>query len=352
MVHQGLLTMADIHGQGAAAVIPPDAASDRVVPFSVQMLDVRGRTAQFGASIDAILKRHAYPEPVARLLAQALALAALLGSSLKFDGKFILQVQGDGPVSLLVADLRSNGALRGYARFDAALLAAEAHHAADPSSLLGQGVLVFTVDQGQHMQRYQGMVAMNGLTLQEGAVHYFRQSEQLPTEIRLAIAKLVRPRSDGSGSVEEWRAGGLIAQFMPKEPGRIRLRDLPAGDAPAHAALGLTDDGDEDEDDAWREARLLVQTIEDSELTDPTIDAETLLYRLFNQHDPRVSEPLVIRDKCSCTRERVASVLAGLGAPDDADEPRQDPLTVTCEFCSKVYSFTMDEIELATAEPS
>jgi molecular chaperone Hsp33 len=326
---------------------PQHAAADQVVPFSVQMLDVRGRTAQFGASIDAILKRHAYPDAVARLLAEALALTALLGSALKFEGKFIMQVQTDGPINLIVADLRSNGALRGYARYDDDRVAAAVRDAVSASDLLGKGVLAFTVDQGRHTQRYQGMVAMDGRSMQDAAIHYFRQSEQLPTEIRLAIAKLILPAQDGPGSVEQWRAGALMAQFMPKEPDRIRLRDLSPGDAPE----GFEQNGTDDDDDAWVEARLLVQTVEDSELTDPTVDAETLLYRLFNQHDPRVTEAQAIRDECSCSRDRVAAMLSGF-SPEERRESTEDGyIKVTCEFCSKSYSFVAGEIEAATAAP-
>ena len=140
------------------SLVETGAEDDVIVPFTVQSLDVRGRTGQFGAAINAILARHAYPQPVAQLLAQALTLTSLLGSSLKFDGKFIMQTQTDGPVGLLVADLRANGALRGYARFDAAYFAEKPNNKATASELLGKGILAFTVDQGEYMQRYQGMV--------------------------------------------------------------------------------------------------------------------------------------------------------------------------------------------------
>jgi molecular chaperone Hsp33 len=322
--------------QAASGVL----ASDQIVPFSVSMLDIRGRTAQFGATIDQILKRHNYPEPVARLLAEVLALTAMLGSSLKYDGKFIIQAQGDGPVNLLVADLRTNGALRGYARFDANQLVSQLTPPKNLAQLLGKGVLAFTVDQGAHMQRYQGLVAMEGQSIEDAAIHYFRQSEQLPTEIRLAVAKLFVPSEHG-GSIEQWRAGGLIAQFMPQEAGRIRIRDLPPGDAPDGADLSDADD----DDDAWTEARVLVKSIEDSELTDPTVSAETLLYRLFNQHDPRITEPLAIRDECSCSEGRILDMLRGFDAEDRAESIVDGKVEVTCEFCSKHYAFSAEAIE-------
>ena len=202
------------------------AGDDHVVPFEVGPLDARGRVIQLGPLLDAILGRHDYPEPVARLLAEACVVAVLLGSSLKFEGKFILQTRTDGPVDMLVADFTTPGSLRAYARFDADRL--EALIAAGetaPQTLLGRGVLALTIDQGEYTQRYQGIVELDGTTLQEAAHTYFRQSEQIPTEIRLQVAKLIRP-----GQGEHWRAGGLIAQFLPESPERLRMGDLPGGD--------------------------------------------------------------------------------------------------------------------------
>jgi molecular chaperone Hsp33 len=323
------------------SLVEGGAEDDVIVPFSVSSLDVRGRTAQFGAAIDAILARHAYPQPVAQLLAQALTLTALLGSSLKFDGKFIMQTQTDGPVSLLVADLRANGALRGYARFDAEYFAANPNGKATPPELLGTGVLAFTVDQGEYMQRYQGMVKLDGQSLEEAAVHYFRQSEQLPTEIRLSVAQLFTPAPSGIGAAAQWRAGGMIAQFMPTEPDRLKQVDLPGGDAPeGSAALA-----DFMEDDAWTEAKALIRTISDVELTDPEIGAERLLYRLFNQHDPRRFEALPIRDECSCSRGRLKEVLLSFSEEERKDSVIDNRITVDCEFCSKHYEFTMEELD-------
>jgi molecular chaperone Hsp33 len=322
-------------------LIEDGAEDDVIVPFSVPSLDVRGRTGQFGTSINAILTRHNYPEPVAQLLAQALTLTSLLGSSLKFDGKFIMQTQTDGPVSLLVADLRANGALRGYARFDAAYFAATPNPKATQSELLGKGILAFTVDQGEYMQRYQGMVQLDGQSLEAAAVHYFRQSEQLPTEIRLSVAELFVPSESNKGSTRQWRAGGMMAQFMPAEPERMKPMDLPGGDAPEGAAV-LSDFA---EDDSWTEAKLLIRTISDAELTDPMVGAERLLYRLFNQHDPRRFEALPIRDECSCSRERLKDVLLSFSDAERRESVVDERITVDCEFCSNHYEFTIEEFQ-------
>lgn len=329
-----------------STIVETGAEDDVIVPFSVSSLDVRGRTGQFGSAINSILERHAYPDPVTQLLAQALSLTALLGSSLKFDGKFIMQTQTDGPVNLLVADLRANGALRGYARFDKDYFDQRPNQKTTSAELLGNGILGFTVDQGEYMQRYQGLVQLNGQSLEEAAIHYFKQSEQLPTEIRLSVAELFTPTTGTTGSTKKWRAGGLIAQFMPTEPDRMKQMDLPGGDAPeGSAALS-----DFLEDDAWTEAKALIRTISDVELTDPDIGPERLLYRLFNQHNPRRFEALAVRDECSCSRNRLKDVLSGFSIEERKDSMVHGQIIVDCEFCSKQYAFSGDEFPGETSE--
>lgn len=309
------------------------AGDDAVVPFQVEGLDVRGRTVQLGASIDAILKRHAYPEEVARLLAEATVLTVLLGTSLKFEGKFIFQTQSDGPVDMLVVDFRTPRSVRAYARFDAERLnVAIAEGRTKPEELLGRGTLALTVDQGAYMQRYQGIVALDGSTLEEIAIAYFRQSEQIPTDLKLSVAKLIERGADGK-PVEQWRAGGLIIQFLPESELRSRMPDLPGGDGDdSEAALHPVDD-------AWNEARSLVGTIESSELTDPQVGAERLLYRLFHERGVRVYESVPVLDECSCSREKIADVLSGFTAEEITDSIEDDKIAVTCEFCSTRYEF-------------
>ncbi|MFC6491019.1 Hsp33 family molecular chaperone HslO, partial [Nitratireductor sp. GCM10026969] len=181
------------------------AGDDHVVPFDVDALDVRGRAVQVGPMLDQILDRHAYPEPVARLLAEVVVLTVLLGSALKFDGKFIVQTRSDGPVDMLVADFATPGSVRAYAHFDdERLQQATAEGADSPAALLGTGVLALTIDQGAYMQRYQGVVELDGSDLEEVARSYFRQSEQIPTDVRLGVARIVVP-GEGGGA-ERWRA--------------------------------------------------------------------------------------------------------------------------------------------------
>jgi Disulfide bond chaperones of the HSP33 family len=314
------------------------AGDDNVVPFEVAGLDVRGRAVQLGPLIDAILGRHDYPVPVARLLAELITLTVLLGTSLKFDGKLILQTKGDGPVDLAVADFKAPGDVRGYARFDPErLAAAEARGETGSAELLGKGILAFTIDQGEFMQRYQGIVEMKGDSLSAMAETYFRQSEQIPTLLRMAVAELLE--RDASGRTRHsWRAGGLVVQFLPQAPQRMRLPDLPGGDLPEGVEAPETG-----EDDAWAEARALVETIDASELTDPDVGAERLLYRLFNEHGVRVFEPAPVADKCSCSREKLAGILSGFSAEEIRDSIEDGHISVTCEFCSTAYSFAPAE---------
>jgi len=323
----------NVRFEGTGEPLGP-AGDDAVRPFEVSALDARGRVIQMGPVLDAMLERHDYPVPVARLLAEAVVLGVLLGSSLKFDGKFILQTQTDGAVDMLVVDYRTDGGLRAYARFDKAAVAkAEAEGHVDPGALLGIGTLAMTVDQGPHMSRYQGIVPLDGDSLEAVAHTYFRQSEQIPTRIRLAAAEMhVR---EGDRVRHGWRAGGLLVQFLPDAPERMRQADLPGGDAPASSpAESFTD-----EDDAWTEARSLVDTIQDDELTDPSVPVERLLFRLFHERGVRVFHAAEVRDECTCSRERVRGVLASFSAEEIAESTENGEISVTCEFCSKKYRF-------------
>lgn len=313
------------------------AGDDMVVPFQVDALDLRGRTVQLGPLLDTMLARHGYPEPVARLVAEVVVLTALIGTSLKFEGKFTVQTKSDGPVDLLVADFSTPDALRGYARFDAAALdAAIAAEKTAPEELLGAGILAFTIDQGSYMQPYQGIVQLDGRSLEEIAMAYFRQSEQIPTAVRLGVAKLFDRDDEGNGR-ERWRAGGLVAQFLPEEPSRMRQPDLHGGDGddetPSHAV-----------DDAWNEGRALVETIDLDEMTDPEVGAERLLFRLFHERGVRVYPAQAVFDRCSCSRDKISDVLKGFTAEEIDESTVDGKITVTCEFCSTAYEYTPEEI--------
>lgn len=312
----------------APSAVPID---DAVLPYEVDALDVRGRLVRLGPALDEILTKHDYPAPVGKLLGEAIMLTTLLGSALKFEGRFILQAQTDGPVSFLVVDYQAPDRLRAYARFDAERLG----DAKDSGALLGRGHLAMTIDQGPDMSRYQGLVALDGGSLEDAAHEYFLRSEQIPTRVRLAVGEEWR---SSDGGKHRWRAGGMMMQFLPKAPERARQADLHPGDAPDGVEVHSVA-----EDDAWVEARSLIETVEDVELIDPDLSGERLLYRLFHERGVRVFNPLVLKAQCSCSRDAVASMLKSFSPDDRSAMVKDDKVVVTCEFCSSVYEFTPDE---------
>ncbi len=301
-----------------------EGRDDVVLPFSVEALDVRGRIVRLGAAIDQVLARHHYPASVTRLLGEAAALTVLLGSVLKTEGRFQLQTRTDGAVEMIVVDFDAPDKVRAFARFDADKVAAVAGRTDEHEALIGKGHLAFTIEQGGSMSRYQGLVSLNGQRFEEAAHEYFRQSEQIPTLVRLAVAENLT--SAGSN----WRAGGLLVQFLPEAPERMRLGDLDPGDAPE----GVVPQ-DVAEDDAWAEAKALASTVEDHELIDPTLSSERLLYRLFHERGVRVFEAQEVRDACRCSDERVRGMLRSFSVKERTDMVGDDGrIGVTCEFCS------------------
>lgn len=327
--------------QNAAVEMTP-AGDDRIVPFQVSPLEVRGRAVQLDPMLTSILERHAYPDAVSKLLGEVIVLTVLLGTSLKFEGRFTVQTQTDGPVSLLVVDFKTPDAVRAYASFDDERLAdAVKNSDATPEQLLGRGILAMTIDQGSHMQRYQGIVELDGSSLEEVAQAYFRQSEQIPTHVRMAVAEHIVPADEGEGSRRNWRAGGVMVQFLPESADRLTLRDLPGGDAPEGAELPVS----EERDDLWLEARALVETVSDDELTDPEIGSERLLFRLFHEHGVHIYEGPAIADKCSCNREKIIGVLKTLSAEELEESWQDGEISSACEFCSSSYVITRKDLD-------
>jgi molecular chaperone Hsp33 len=314
------------------------SADDTILPFEVAALDLRGRVVRLGPSVDDILRRHAYPAPVAKLLGEAIVLTVLLGSVLKFEGRFILQTKSDGPVRMLVVDYTTPGKVRALATFDKERLAAAiAEGKTDPGTLLGHGHLAMTVDQGTDASRYQGLVALEGKDLEHAAHEYFLRSEQIPTRLRLAVGEELSASADGTR--HRWRAGGILLQFVPKSPERARLPDLDPGDAPEGMAAHLVP-----EDDAWVEGRSLVATVEDVELLDPAVSVEQLLYRLFHERGVRVFRSRTLAAQCSCSRPGVANMLRSFSQDDRDHMVENGKITVTCEFCSSTYDFDPSEV--------
>jgi molecular chaperone Hsp33 len=299
----------------------PDLVVPRgVQPFHLHLKPVRGRLVRLGPLAEALLGRHPAQHPtVLALNGQAMALTAALATSLKFRGSFSLQAKGDGPVPMLLADCTEAGALRGYARAEpeklAALLAAEA--APSAAALLGGGYLAFTCDQGPDMDRYQGIVAIEGESLAEMTGHYFRTSEQIQSQVHLACAR----------TEAGWRASALVIERVAGEGGI----DPQADDAA--------------QDDAWRTAQALAGTITAAELLDDQLSGERLLHRLFHAEGLALDRPRALSYGCRCSRARLAQVLEGFPADDLDHMAEAGAITMTCEFCNLDFRFERDEVQ-------
>ena len=292
-------------------------SDDLAAAFQIDGWPVRGRLVRLGGAIDTILAAHAYPDPVAALLGEACALAALIGSSLKFDGRLLVQAQGDGPVRYVVADYGTDGTLRGYCRYDEAEVAEASKGFARPGAqtLLGKGVFVMTLDRGPDFERTQGITPIEGESLSLCAEHYFQQSEQVPTKVRLAVGQV----QTEAGA--QWRAGGAMIQLI-------------AGDA----ARGSTEE-------VWDRTRALFGTLADDELVDPMISPETLLFRLFHEDGVRLEGAKALTAVCRCSKERITGVLGSFPVSDRAEMIEADGLIrATCEYCSTIYEIDPEEI--------
>jgi molecular chaperone Hsp33 len=306
---------------------------DQALPFQLDTLGVRGRLVRLGRTLDEIIEGHGYPLAVARPLAEAMVLCAALATSLKYDGIFTLQISGDGPIRLLVTDLTTDGALRGYAQFDswklAVALGAGNHEAPDGyvPKLFGRGRLAFTVDQGQHTERYQGVVPLEGATLADCAHTYFRQSEQLPTGIKITARRALVDGPNGKKEAH-WRAAALMVQQMPEfDAGRIDV-DL------------------EQREDDWRKAVILMASATEAEMLDPGLPGTDLLYRLFHQERPRRFERRPFVARCRCSRARIDRVLRSIRREelDDLRDP-SGRVVVKCEFCSTEYGYDDGDLD-------
>ncbi len=309
------------------ALTPDD---DAIHPFMIEDMRLRGRLVRLGPAVDAIVKRHDYPEPVAALLAETLVLACTLANTIKYEGVFTLQAQGDGPVRLLVADVTSAGHVRAYAGLDRARfgeLGARAPENPVPR-YLGAGHLAFTVDQGSRTERYQGIVDLAGATLAACAQHYFRQSEQIETVIHLAVGK-----RNG-----KWRTGGLMVQRLPRD-----TQDF-------DTAWNMESLAEEEREDDWRKVAALIGSVKDAELLDPLLPPPQLLYRLFHEDGVRLYRRRPLADRCRCSRERAGNTLRMLERRE-LDEAKIDgAVVVTCEFCSRHERFDDRDLDALFAD--
>ena len=290
---------------------------DEALGFTIPARNARGRIVRLGPLLDHVLSAHDYPAPIARILSEALVLAALLGSLLKEDeGQLTIQAQTEaGIVDLLVVDYRG-GELRGYVRFDKDRL--HEQHGALPTlaGLFGKGYLAITFDQPAAQERYQGIVPLEGSSLAEAVEHYFAQSEQLPSVVRLAV--------DDTGHI----AGGILVQHLPEgEEGRDRL----------HTRL---------DDPEWEHVRILSETIKGNELTDRRLPLESALWRLFHEEEARVLQAVPLQKGCRCNFDYIRGVISRFGPDERADMVDEDGfISVDCEFCSRVFPLSVDDFD-------
>ncbi len=315
------------------------SADDIVLPFGTVKSHVSGRIVRLGPSVDTVLAAHDYPDLVSALLGEAMALTALLGHPLKADGRLILQTKTDGPVGFLVVHYDAPGAMRGYASFDRQKIdeLTGSERMVAPGDLIGAGRMAMTIDPGSNLASHQGIVALDGGSLSDAAHTYFRQSEQLPTFIRLAVARQMVPGAGSATSQWRWRAGGLIVQHVPRLGGDPRPDETPEErDARLHG----------EDDDDWLRVSTLASTVEGHELIDPSLSPERLLLRLFHEEGVRVGDETAVTARCRCSRDRIAGFLRGFPADDMAEMREADgAITVKCEFCSTSYRFENGKLD-------
>jgi len=293
--------------------------ADAATPFQVEALGVRGRLVRLAGSTEPVIRAGRYPEPVAALLLEVQALTAMLASALKYDGIFTLQIQGDGPISLLVADATSEGDLRAYAKFDADAVdrAATTTDGLVPH-MVGAGHMAFTVDQGPDTERYQGITELAGTTLAECTANYFRQSEQLDTVIVSAKA----PEAGDATGTPGITAAALMVQRLPSSPL-----------------------ADEEAAEAWREAALLAGTLTTAELLDAGLEANDLLFKLYHERGVRAFPAEPLRHACRCSRGRVSRTLASFPRTEIEDMCVDNEIAVTCEYCGTEYTFDQPALD-------
>ncbi|TNE56782.1 MAG: Hsp33 family molecular chaperone [Alphaproteobacteria bacterium] len=301
------------------------------LPFQIENADVRGQIVRLGDTVDEVLTKHDYPLPVSQFVGELLTFVVMFGTSLKFEGKLSLQVSGDGPVSMIVADFFTPDKLRAYAQYDKAKVATLEAEGGDLTftDWVGKGSLALIIDQGPETDRYQGFVPLEGNNLGDCLQTYFQQSEQLATSVCAAVAQVIVPQDEGAK--ESWRAGAIMLQHLP-QPNRQKVA------------------GEEDPKEIWNRVNILLSTTEPHELLDPMLSPEQLLFRLFHEDGVRVFDARHFQAGCSCDAGRVLSVLRRFDEEDQRDMLQDGKINVRCEFCNAAYDFTLEDI--AAAEKS
>ena len=297
---------------------------DNCVSFHIEDGAFMGRLVRLDEVVNTIVGKHCYPKPVSAVVAESAALGALLASALKYDGLFTLQTKSNGPVSMVVVDVSSDGTIRACATFDEKriqkaqeLRKTEGEIEAAPH-LMGEGYLAFTVDQGKDTDLYQGVVDLQGKNLTECALRYFKQSEQIETALRLFL-KVPNDEND------HWKAGGIMLQKLPATGGKVKEGT--------------------DLDEAWNEAVTFMQSLKEEEIFDDALSSEEILHRLYHSSKLTIAKNKEYRFGCRCSRDKLLNTLISFGEEEInnlADDHNQ--ISATCNFCSEKYVFDKGEL--------
>ena len=287
---------------------------DSLHRFMFEHYPIRGHLVHLDASWRALIEHRDYPEAIRGTLGEAVVASLLLAATIKFDGVLSLQLQGAGPVHLLLAQCTSGLGVRGLARFkENADEAAPVTYTADVAELIGPGNLTVTLESDAGAQRYQGIVPITGSRVADSLQIYFENSEQLPTRLWLY--------ADAEG------ASGMLLQRLP---------DAQAGGGAGADVAAI--------DDAWRRVQLIGETLTPDEMR-ALSDAE-ILHRLFNEDDVRLYEPSPVYFRCRCSRERVSGMLQGLGEKETRSVlAERGGVEVRCDFCNRAYVFDAVDVE-------
>ena len=307
--------------------------SDLLQPFTLEGSAVRGRLVRLGVVVDTILARHAYPDAVSRVLGELLVVASMLSSNLKQEGILTIQMRGNGVVPMMVVDAVYGGELRGYAQLaeNAADAIANLPDTATPKYLLGDdSSLAITFDPGKGMQRYQGVVALEGESISDALATYFTHSQQIDVWFRLSCERLTVTRS--------WAAGGLMIEKIAASGGI-----LPAEGASTERPVLSSDE-------AWRTALALSNTVKAAELLDAALPLSDLLFRLYHENDARITPPQPLTMGCRCSRSRIFEVLMSMSPEDRAEMVVDGAASVTCQFCNQTEHFTPVELGLSSLQ--
>lgn len=291
---------------------------DQCLPFQIEGQDIKGRVVRLGRSVNEILSKHNYPDDVSKMLGETLAFTALIGSLMKYEGILTTQMKGDGPFRVLVSDYNKEkenglGNIRGYASFEDGVVGGDSLE-----EIFGEsGYLAITIDQGKFMERYQGIVKLEGKNITDAAEEYFKSSEQLPTKVMLSCQK----NEDG-----EWQAGAIMIQHYARSAESEHSRDT------------------QDTEDHWNTASILLGSLKTEELLDKNLSLQNLLIRLYHETGVRIFEHADIAAGCRCSEDKIRTALASLDLEELQDVAEDGTITVTCDFCTTDHKFELSKL--------